>query len=384
MSIEQFENDQRLYKKRMLGPKTNRTPRTPKARPEAVNRRRQVYVPSTLPKASASSKAAFSPAPVPIHVSTPLNAPVHTMPTGATSTPKKRTYLEEEGWAKGRDLVAARTYDIEHFSSVPYIHWGSGAKDSCAKFVVKVFSNTCPLDNFMMIMLYLYRKNQRWKEYVDRPRTIFGEKLFTMMRMLDHPRGPKANKARRFWVLSVQDPPKTEKDEMDLQGLEDEEFLKYFRNLSEDYKVIRSCRCGYRCNEVLPITGQCHSRVPAAVNHINAGGLQIRCPICGYKFMHNEVVKPLGRENVLPVIAIGVANEKDKMDKLPNTVDVLGDEYTLFACTVQSRGPKLAHYRAAIRFNNKWFTYDGMKTKFEAGKPSHNEVSTAWYRIGSP
>ena len=146
---------------------------------------------------------------------TPAEYSIPCLPTGATSSPRKKTFQQVEGWAKKRELVAMKNRNIELFNGLPYIHWGGGSTDACGTS----FTNTCTLDNFMMIMVYSYYKNFKWREYVDKPRNVFGEQLHYMMTLLCHPQGPKTNAARHHWVWAVQgvQPEK----HMDLKGFED-------------------------------------------------------------------------------------------------------------------------------------------------------------------
>ena len=384
MSIEDYINKNREYRKaakRKAKPQST-IKSTPVGRPTTVKRRRQLLQPPLDTKAVAPGPSAQSlrrncPKP-PEDITkpcTPADSSIPCLPTGATSSPRKKTFQQVEGWAKKRELVATKNRNIEHFHDLPYIHWGGSATDPCGTS----FTNTCTLDNFMMIMVYSYYKNLKWREYVDKPRTVFGEQLHYMMSLLCHPQGPKTNAARRHWVWAVQGV-QPEKN-MDLKGFEDEKFLKYFKNLSADYEVVRTCRCGHRSTHSFDVSGQSNGNVYATVNNINEGGWQVRCPDCNTT-MRNYVTKP-PTDRLLPVIVMGICSPIIKIHHIPETIDILGDEYTLFACSLQTKGPGLAHYLAAFRFNNNWFTYNGMTPRITSGKPPHDEVSTVWYQLGS-
>ena len=281
---------------------------------------------------------------------------------------ERRSYLDKETWQQRGTRVAQPTGEIGHFRGIPYIRWGDKATDPCN---VK-FTNTCTLDNIMMVFAYLYLKEKSFRTFLSSAATIIREKM-SMVVILLTSSPPRVNEARLYWIQSIAE--KQVEPNITMWG-EEAKWLATLQSLNQEYVAEFTCADhGLVSRRELILFGIVARNVEEAVRLINSGGRQkkISCTTC-HRVCRPQVLQPA---SPLPVMAIDVGAVAD-CDSVPKQITVLGVIYTLVACSVHLPG----HFALGFFHGGSWYEYDGLNLKsIRKGKPKHSSVSCAWYKI---
>lgn len=128
-----------------------------------------------------------------------VSKPVSSRPVIATSNDsslKRAPEDSEEHWGETKQPVAHRTYESHIFTTVPFIRWAHHASDTPDY----KFTNTCPWDNTMMILSFLYQRDSSFRSFLKNNDVIQKEMLVLVLNTI---RDKKFNLARKIWLESM-------------------------------------------------------------------------------------------------------------------------------------------------------------------------------------
>ncbi|CAG7787128.1 unnamed protein product [Allacma fusca] len=322
-----------------------------------------------------------------------------TMNTGVDSSKSFRfPDMDEmkECWSKNGVPVTQRTNTDTVFDRLKFVLWAHHATDN----VGTRFTNTCPLDNGLIIINFLLECYTDVREFFHRGDGPGQHIRENILRVIDYIREDKCNAAKKHWLLHVlncktfNDLSTSKSDVVyDMLGCEDSYVLAPLRQILEVFEVLHDC----------PIHGE--TRTPTSLQYevysvqsflnlanggnggtgINGSGTGYRkCPVLNCKNKEGSWrIRCQGMYKPVQFFVIGVMPPRNLMSvgqqlrDVPSVVELSDSQYKLVATTV---------YRSDNHFvtlfphtgDVPWFEYNGMEYSVipRVVIPKHEAVST--------
>lgn len=163
----------------------------------------------------------------------PISRPV--IATSNDSSLKRAPEDSEEHWGENKQPVAHKTYEGHIFITVPFIRWAQLASDTPEY----KFDNTCPWDNTMMVLSFLYQRDSSFRSFLQNNDIIQKEILVTVLNTI---RDKKFNLARKIWLESMlNDKVLRAPATNDMYGSEFEKSVQPLLPLFRDYEELKTC-----------------------------------------------------------------------------------------------------------------------------------------------
>ncbi|CAG7660681.1 unnamed protein product, partial [Allacma fusca] len=259
----------------------------------------------------------------------------------------------KECWSKKGVPVARRTNTYTVFDRLKFVLWAHHATDN----VGTTFTNTCPLDNGLMIINFLLECYTDIREFFHRRDGPGQHVRANILRVIDYVREDKFNTAKKHWLLYVLNC-KTFKDLLtssshvvyDMLGCEDRYVLTPLRQILEVFEVLHNCPTHGETRTPTSLQYEVYS-VQGFLNLANGGngGTGIngsgtgyrKCPMLkcnnkegSWRITFQGMYKPV------PFFAIGVMPPRNLMSvgqqlrDVPSVVELSDSQYKLVAATV--------------------------------------------------
>ena len=317
-------------------------------------------------------------------VATRKRAPAN-VKTKRLTKQQKEAAIPTEGWKSRKHRNRGPTNDSTAWLDLPgieFIPWGKLATD---KSLYK-FTNTCPIDNTMMVLQILYSKYARVRTYFSETTDQIAIQLREIIQAVI---AKRFNDAKAMWMQRVAKDNNyvlSRSNANSLWGAEDYRALDPIRSIFEGhfYEVLtclNPVHAEYRM-DVMNMASYVHATVNEAADKINKTSPTEHCTkdsACEAGF-HRDVYADVGA--VPPFLYIHLAGlggkPSDRIDDIPTEIRLADEPFELVACNLETYE---RHFVLAIWESGQFLTYDGMQIqrKYKAGVPTYKSVTTAWY-----